>query len=113
VVASPGLPCGGKAGRGAPSLRLVFATTLVLSSAFQRWFIGAPAHAVAASAGTVLTYGWTSLRRLVVAGGTSLGVPTTTVDVIGQALLLFALLSLGAAAVTRLRLPAPHQSPAG
>ena len=44
-----------------------------------------PVHALAASTGAILTYGWISLRRLVVAGGTSLGVPTTPIDVVGQA----------------------------
>jgi hypothetical protein len=102
--------------------------SLVLSSAFQRWFVYAP-HAVdagvslaglsglvvavvllfgvwsrragwgpvqplAASTGAVLTYGWISLRRLVVAGATSLGVPTTPIDVAGQGALLLAMLAL-------------------
>ena len=118
------------ANRGAPSFWVVLAVSLVLSSAFQRWFVYAPAHAVraglaltgllalivavvvlftvwgrragwgpshalAASLGAIVTYGWISLRRLVVAGGTSLGVPTTPVDVVGQAALLLVMLALG------------------
>ncbi len=113
----------------ASSFWLVLVVSLVLSSAFQRWFVYAPAHAVAtglglagllgldvaavvlfavwsrrggwgpvqalaALTGAIITYGWISLRRLVVAGGTSLGVPTTPIDVLGQALLLLAMLGL-------------------
>lgn len=118
------------ANRRVPSFWLVLAVSLVLSSAFQRWFVYAPTHAVrpglaltgllalevaavalfavwgqrvgwgpnhalAASLGAIVTYGWISLRRLVVAGGTSLGVPTTPIDVIGQAGLLLVMLGLG------------------
>jgi len=59
-------------------------------------------HALAASLGAIVTYGWISLRRLVVAGGTSLGVPTTTVDVVGQATLLVVMLALGVLAWRKL-----------
>ena len=64
---------------------------------FARWSRRAgwgPVHALAAASGAIVTYGWISLRRLVVAGGTSLGVPTTPIDVVGQAGLLFAMLGL-------------------
>jgi hypothetical protein len=128
---------GERANRRAPSFWLVLAVSLVLSSAFQRWFNYAPTHAVravlalagllglevaavvvfavwsrragwgplhalAASLGAIVTYGWISLRRLVVAGGTSLGVPTTPIDVVGQAVLLLVMLALGAVAWRRL-----------
>ncbi|MFN8574078.1 MAG: hypothetical protein U0132_18620 [Gemmatimonadaceae bacterium] len=123
----------GSHARRLPAFWLVLVVSLVLSSAFQRWFAYAPGHgvaaglslacllgldvgavilfaawsrrqgwgptqALAASLGAIVTYGWISLRRLVVAGGTSLGVPTTPVDVIGQAVLLLAMLVLGAMA---------------
>lgn len=122
----------------APSFWLVLAVALLLTSAFQRWFVFAPAHAVnaqlsfvgllgldaaavvlfavcarrtgwgpahalAAALGAILTYGWTSLRRFVVAGGTSLGVPTTPIDVVGQSALLLAMLGLGYLAWRHLR----------
>lgn len=112
-----------------PSFWLVLAMSLVLSSAFQRWFgyaprhgvsaelglagllclaIGSivvfgvwsrrrgwgPVHALAAATGAILTYGWVSLRRLLVSGGTSLGVPTTPIDVAGQVVLLLVALGL-------------------
>ena len=107
----------------------VLAASLILSSAFQRWFgyapkheihagVGlavllgleivavvlfviwsrrsgwGPVHVLAAATGAVLTYGWISIRRLVVAGGTSLGVPTTPIDVVGQVALLLAMLAV-------------------
>ena len=130
--------------RRAPAFWLVLALALVLSSAFQRWFVYAPSHAVspglalagllgldgtavvlfvtwasrvgwgpthalAASLGAILTYGWISLRRLVVAGGTSLGVPTIPIDVIGQAALLLVMLGLGVLAWRGLLRPPPTQ----
>ncbi len=64
-----------------------------------RW---GPTHILAAATGAVITYGWISLRRLVVAGGTSLGVPTTPIDVWGQAGLLLLMLALSALAWRRL-----------
>ena len=57
---------------------------------------------LAAATGAVLTYGWISIRRLVVAGGTSLGVPTTPVDVVGQVALLLAMLAVGYAGWRRI-----------
>jgi hypothetical protein len=65
----------------------------------DRW---GPAHVLAAATGAVLTYGWISLRRLVVAGGTSLGVPTTPIDVWGQVGLLLLMLALSGLAWRRL-----------
>ena len=53
-----------------------------------------PVQALAAASGAILTYGWMSLRRLVVQGSTALGVPSTPVDVVGQAALLLLLLGL-------------------
>ena len=53
--------------------------------------------------GAIVTHGWISLRRLVVAGGTSLGVPTTPIDVVGQAGLLLVMLVLGYLAWRHLR----------
>ena len=122
----------------APSVWLVLGVALVLTSAFQRWFVYAPAHAVraelslvgllgldgaalvlfavwarrigwgpvhalAAALGAIVTHGWISLRRFVVAGGTSLGVPTTPIDVVGQTGLLLVMLGLGYLAWRHLR----------
>ncbi len=53
-----------------------------------------PVHMLAAATGALLTYGWLSLRRLIVLGGTALGVPTTPVDVAGQAALLLLMVGL-------------------
>jgi hypothetical protein len=117
-------------GGHAPSVWVVLVVSLLLSSAFQRWFAFAPRHSmnatlsttvmllldgvavalfrtwslraawgaqhtVAAAAGAVVTYGWISLRRFLVSGGTSLGVPTTPVDIVGQIVLVVAILGLG------------------
>ena len=116
---------------------LIALAALVLSSAFQQWFIYAPrdqvraglslagmlgleavavvlfavwsrragwgpAHALAAATGAIVTYGWMSLRRLVVAGGTLLGVPTTRIDVVGQVGLLLVMIALSYLASRRL-----------
>lgn len=76
--------------------------TVVLFAVWSRRVGWGPTHALAASLGAIVTYGWISLRRLVVAGGTSLGVPTTPVDVAGQAILLVVMLALGGLAWRKL-----------
>ncbi len=52
------------------------------------------AHLVAAATGAVLTYGWFGLRRLIVNGKTALGMKAEPVDIVGQVILLLALLGL-------------------
>jgi len=129
---------GDGANRRAPSFWLVLAVALGMTSAFQRWFVYTPAHAVraaialagllgldvaaivlfavwgrrpgwgpvhtlAAALGAIVTYGWISLRRFAVAGGTSLGVPTAPIDVVGQTGLLLVMLGLGYLAWRHLR----------
>lgn len=134
-------PGGGESGdniRRVPPFWPVLAAALVLSSAFQLWFVyvprqtvtaffalagllgldvaavvlfalwsrrarWGPVQALAAASGAIVTYGWISLRRLVVAGGTSLGVPTTPIDVVGQAAMLLVMLGLSYVAWRRLR----------
>ncbi|WP_371169797.1 hypothetical protein [Aliiroseovarius sp. 2305UL8-7] len=115
--------------RHGPSIWLVTAFALVLSSAFMLWFHYAPGqkinphlglaifliidliaiivfalwsrstgwgpvHIVAAATGTVLTYGWFGLWRLVVNGKTALGVKTEPADIVGQVCLLLAILGV-------------------
>ena len=60
-------------------------------------------HALAAATGAIVTYGWISLWRLVVAGSTFLGVPTTPIDVLVQAVLLLVMLGLSCLAWRRLQ----------
>ncbi|CAM1340585.1 hypothetical protein [Tenacibaculum amylolyticum] len=60
-------------------------------------------HIVAAATGAVATYGWFGLRRLLVSGHTALGVPTTTIDLVGQVMLLLAILGMSYLALRRLR----------
>jgi hypothetical protein len=85
------------------------ATAVVLFAIWAGRAGWGPTHALAASLGAILTYGWISLRRLVVAGGTSLGVPTIPIDVIGQAALLLVMLGLGVLAWRGLLRPPPTQ----
>ena len=54
--------------------------------------MGTP-HVLAAATGAILTYGWLSITRMI-SGTTALGVPTTTVDVVGQIFLLLGILAL-------------------
>lgn len=60
-------------------------------------------HIVAAATGAVVTYGWFGLRRLLISGHTALGVPTTTIDLVGQVSLLLAILGVSYLALRRLR----------
>jgi hypothetical protein len=52
-----------------------------------------PRHILAAATGAILTYGWLSITRMI-SGTTALGVPTTSVDVVGQVLLLLGILAV-------------------
>ena len=52
-----------------------------------------PRHVLAGATGAILTYGWLSITRMI-SGATALGVPTTTVDVVGQIFLLLGILAL-------------------
>ena len=81
------------------------ATAVVLFAIWAGRAGWGPTHALAASLGAILTYGWISLRRLVVAGGTSLGVPTTPVDIVGQVALLLVVVGLCGLAWRKLRRP--------
>ena len=60
-------------------------------------------HIVAAATGGVLTYGWFGLRRLIVSGHTAMGVPTKTIDVVGQVCLLIIILGISFIALKKLR----------
>ncbi len=94
---------GVSAGLGLAGLLCIAVAAFVLFAVWSRRAGWGPVHVLAASTGAILTYGWISLRRLVVAGGTSLGVPATPIDVVGQAALLVAMLALSYLAVRRLR----------
>ena len=83
-----------RAGLALTGLLALEVAAVVLFAVWGRRVGWGPKHALAASLGAIVTYGWISLRRLVVAGGTSLGVPTTPIDVIGQAGLLLVMLGL-------------------
>ena len=83
---------------------------IALFRAWARRVGWGPVHALAASTGAILTYGWISLRSLVVLGGTALGVPTTPIDVMGQAMLLLVMLGLSYLAWRRLRRGAAFNS---
>jgi hypothetical protein len=68
---------------------------------------------LAAATGAILTYGWISITRMI-AGTTALGVPTTTVDVVGQIFLLLGTLALIGMAGHRLaRIKEPGHPTAG
>src|SRR5581483_11888158 len=83
-------------------LEIVAAAALLVWSRRDRW---GPHHTLAAAVGAIVVYGWISVERFA-AGQTALGVPTTAVDVAGQAALLAAI--LGLAAVGWRRLPQPR-----
>ena len=85
---------------GMLALEAVAVVLFALWSSRAGW---GPAHALAAAAGAILTYGWVSLRRFLVSGGTSLGVPTTPIDVMGQTGLLLLMLALCYLSSRRLR----------
>lgn len=93
---------GVNAGLGLAGLLGLEAAAVVLFAAWSRRAGWGPAHALAAATGAILTYGWTSLRRLIVAGGTALGVPTTPIDVVGQVGLLLVMLGFAYVAWRRL-----------
>ncbi len=82
------------AGLGLAGMLALEAVAVVLFAIWSRRAGWGPVHALAASTGAILTYGWISLRRLMVAGGTALGVPTTPIDVVGQVVLLLVMLAL-------------------
>lgn len=74
-------------------LALIVAALALITSWSRRAGWG-PAHALALAVGAVLTYGWLSIARMLVQGHTALGVPTNSLDVIGQTVLLLAVLAL-------------------
>jgi hypothetical protein len=71
---------------------LVLAAIAMLSTWSRRTDWGAT-HTLAAATGAILTYGWLSLTRMA-RGSTAIGWPTTTADVLGQAILLIGVLFL-------------------
>jgi hypothetical protein len=91
------------AGLGLAGLLCLEAAAVVLFSVWSRRAGWGPVHALAAATGAIVTYGWISLWRLVVAGSTFLGVPTTPIDVLGQTVLLLVMLGLSCLAWRRLR----------
>lgn len=62
-----------------------------------------PEHVAAVATGAVLTYGWFGLQRLIVSGHTAMGVPTKTIDVVGQVCLLLMILGICYMAIRRQR----------
>ena len=58
-------------------------------------------HIVATATGAILTYGWFGLRRLIVSGHTAMGIPTKTIDVVGQASLLVIILGISFIAIKK------------
>ena len=70
------------------------ATAVALFSIWARREGWTPQHPLAAASGAILTYGWVGLTRMIGNGATALGVPTTTTDNIGQALLLAMMIGL-------------------
>ncbi|WP_299119238.1 hypothetical protein [uncultured Tenacibaculum sp.] len=60
-------------------------------------------HIVTAATGAILTYGWFGFQRLIISGHTAMGVPTTTIDIIGQILLLIIILGISYIALKKLQ----------
>jgi hypothetical protein len=77
---------------------------IVLFAVWSRRSGWGPGHVVAAATGAILTYGWHGIARMI-SGSTALGVPTTSVDIIGQFVLLLIILAIVALAFYR----APHE----
>jgi hypothetical protein len=82
------------AGLGLAGLLGLELLALVLFVVWSRRSGWKPVHVLAAGTGAVLTYGWLGITRLVVIGGTALGVPTAPIDVAGQVLLLVVMLGV-------------------
>jgi hypothetical protein len=76
---------------GLLGLELLAVVLFVMWSRRSGW---RPVHVLAAGTGAVLTYGWLGIARLVVIGGTALGVAATPIDVVGQVLLLVVMLGV-------------------
>ncbi|OSY89545.1 hypothetical protein WH52_02625 [Tenacibaculum holothuriorum] len=60
-------------------------------------------HILMAATGAILTYGWFGLRRLIVSGHTAMGIPTKTIDIIGQVCLLILLLLISIISLKKLQ----------
>jgi hypothetical protein len=73
---------------------------------FARWS-EAPtwgsSHYLALATGAVLTYAWSGLNAFIVRGSTKLGGPVDAVDIVGQCVLILAVLGLIGWAVRRSR----------
>jgi hypothetical protein len=72
----------------------LIAAAVALIASWSRHAGWGPRQALALAIGAVVTYGWMSIARMLVQGHTALGVPTDSLDVIGQSILLLAVLSL-------------------
>lgn len=101
---------GVSAGLALACMLLLEGTAIALFTAWSRRAGWGPPHVLVAATGAIVTYGWISLRRLLVAGGTSLGVPTTPVDILGQASLLLGMLGLSYVAWRHLTRGRPEQA---
>jgi hypothetical protein len=78
------------------SLVALLACVVVASLLIVRWSAAAawgPIHYLALATATVLTYGWRSLAAFG-AGSTNLGAPVDGVDIVGQCVLIVAILGL-------------------
>jgi hypothetical protein len=67
-------------------------------------------HYLALAIGTVLTYAWSGLNAFIVRGSTKLGAPVDTVDIVGQCVLILAILGLIGWAIQRSRTCRPNAS---
>jgi len=79
------------------SLVVMLALIAVALALFARWArrpVWGPGHSLALAVGAVVTYGWLGIARMLLDGRTALGIPATRLDVIGQFLILLAVLAL-------------------
>ena len=73
---------------------VLIAAALALFVRWSRRTEWGPRHSLAVAIGAILTYGWLGIARMLVQGHTALGVPTTSLDVIGQCILLLTVLAV-------------------
>jgi hypothetical protein len=79
------------------SLLIMLAIMAVAVALIARWSRRpgwGPGHSLALAIGAIVTYGWLGIVRMLVQGHTALGVPTTSLDVVGQSILLLAVLTV-------------------
>lgn len=78
------------------SLVALLACVLIASLVIIRWSAASgwsPMHYLALATATVLTYGWRSMAAFI-GGSTNLGTPVDGVDIVGQCVLIVAMLGL-------------------